>query len=107
MQLYLRRVSAFGIALAFMAPLLGTSNAWAYNARAPEKPATAATRAANLAVLRQLPFSDRADFEDATRGLIESPQTLSIMSEARGQMAWDIEGFRKFIDVNKPAPHKP
>ena len=34
------------------------------------KPATGPTAAANRAVLRELPFQDRSDFEDAQRGHI-------------------------------------
>jgi alkyl sulfatase BDS1-like metallo-beta-lactamase superfamily hydrolase len=70
----------------------------------PAKPATAATRAANQAVLQKLPFSDRTDFDDATRGLIESPSELTILSADGKRAAWDLEAYRKFIDVNKPAP---
>jgi alkyl sulfatase BDS1-like metallo-beta-lactamase superfamily hydrolase len=99
-----RILGTYGIGVGLIIPALVTSTAMAQDDRQAEKPATAATIAANRAVLQQLPFNDRADFDDATRGLIESPPTLSIMSEARGQMAWDIEAFRSFIDLNKPAP---
>ena len=45
------------------------------------KPASAATIAANRKVLESLPFGDRRDFEDAKRGLIEAPETLTIRNE--------------------------
>jgi alkyl sulfatase BDS1-like metallo-beta-lactamase superfamily hydrolase len=44
----------------------------------PSKPATAATKAANQKVLGALPFSDKQDFEDAQRGFIARPETLTI-----------------------------
>ncbi|NQV61558.1 MAG: hypothetical protein HQ502_17965, partial [Alphaproteobacteria bacterium] len=37
---------------------------------AAPKPASAATQAAQRAVLEQLPFSDQGDFEQAQRGFI-------------------------------------
>ncbi len=39
-------------------------------ALAQSKPATKATKAANVAVLEQLPFSDQQDFANAKRGFI-------------------------------------
>jgi alkyl sulfatase BDS1-like metallo-beta-lactamase superfamily hydrolase len=42
------------------------------------KPATEATKAANRALASQLNFNDRQDFEDASRGLIAKPDTLTI-----------------------------
>jgi alkyl sulfatase BDS1-like metallo-beta-lactamase superfamily hydrolase len=73
-------------------------------APAPAKPATAATRAANAAVLEKLPFSDTRDFEDATRGLIESPATLTIPAADGKRIAWDLEEYRRFIKPGAPAP---
>lgn len=42
------------------------------------KPATEATKAANAALKAYLNFDDKQDFEDAQRGLIEAPATLTI-----------------------------
>ncbi|WP_434416312.1 alkyl/aryl-sulfatase [Nannocystis pusilla] len=67
------------------------------------KPATEATRQANAALLQQLPFGDRADFEDAERGLIARPHTLTI-TDADGNVVWDLEPFKKFIRRDAPAP---
>lgn len=47
------------------------------------KPATEATKAANRAVQAYLNFNDREDFENATRGLIAKPDTLTIR-DAKG-----------------------
>jgi len=67
------------------------------------KPATQATRSANAEVLRTLPFSDKADFEDARRGLIARPETLTI-KDAKGNVVWDMEQFKTYIGPDKPAP---
>ena len=70
---------------------------------APSKPATAATKAANQKVLQTLPFNDKADFEDAQRGLIARPDTLTIR-DAKGNPVWDLESYKKYIGLDKPAP---
>ena len=67
------------------------------------KPATAATKAANATVLEALPFSDKSDFEDATRGFIAKPDTLTI-KDAKGNMVWDMESYKKYIGTDTPAP---
>jgi alkyl sulfatase BDS1-like metallo-beta-lactamase superfamily hydrolase len=69
----------------------------------PSKPATEATQAANAAVLRDLPFADRADFEDAQRGLIARPEKLTI-TDANGKVVWDLEAYKRFISLEAPAP---
>lgn len=70
---------------------------------APSKPATAATKAANAAVLKALSFADKEDFELATRGLIDKPDTLTI-KDAKGNVVWDLETYKGYIGVDKPAP---
>ncbi|NNK31614.1 MAG: MBL fold metallo-hydrolase [Xanthomonadales bacterium] len=50
---------------------------------------TAATVAANSAVLERLDFSDRQDFEDAERGLIASDPDLRILAED-GSAVWNL-----------------
>lgn len=73
-------------------------------ARAPtSKPATEATRRSNAAVLRQLDFADRQEFEDAKRGLIARPETLTIRS-AQGRVVWDLERYKTYIGDDKLAP---
>ncbi|MCA1380939.1 alkyl sulfatase BDS1-like metallo-beta-lactamase superfamily hydrolase [Bradyrhizobium yuanmingense] len=67
------------------------------------KPATAATKAANDALRKYLNFDDKEDFENAARGLIAKPETLTIRDE-KGGIVWDLETYKKFIDVDKPAP---
>ncbi len=72
-------------------------------AQTQPKPATEATKAANRAVQQYLNFNDRSDFEDATRGLIAKPDTLTI-KDAKGNVVWDLEEYKKYISADKPAP---
>lgn len=67
------------------------------------KPASEATKAANQKLLDTLPFNDRGDFEDAARGLLARPDTLTI-KDADGNVVWDMESFKSYIDDDKPAP---
>lgn len=67
------------------------------------KPASSATQAANSVVQRQLPFNDKTDFEDAQRGLIARPDTLTI-KDPEGKVVWDLESYKQYIGMDKPAP---
>ncbi len=67
------------------------------------KGATEATKAANKKLADSLPFNDKADFEDAKRGLIDRPDTLTIKN-ANGDVIWDLEEYKKYIGDDKPAP---
>ncbi len=80
-----------------------SATAWSQPAPAPGKPATAATKAANQQVLRSLPFADKTDFEDAQRGFIAAPESLTIKNAA-GAVVWDLEAYKKYIGLDKPAP---
>lgn len=75
----------------------------AQSAPASSKPATAATKAANEAVLKALPFNDKEDFANAQRGFIGKPDTLTIKN-AKGDVVWDLEAYKKYISTDKPAP---
>jgi alkyl sulfatase BDS1-like metallo-beta-lactamase superfamily hydrolase len=57
---------------------------------AQSKDAEPATRAANEAFVKSLPFSDRADFDDAKRGFIA---TLAdgVIAGVGGKPAWDTK----------------
>jgi alkyl sulfatase BDS1-like metallo-beta-lactamase superfamily hydrolase len=69
----------------------------------PSKPATAATQAANLKVQQTLPFQNKTDFENAQKGFIGAPKTLTI-KDATGRAIWDLEAYKTFIGLDKPAP---
>lgn len=72
-------------------------------AQTASKPATEATRRANAAMAQQLDFADRQDFEDAKRGLLARPDTLTIKGE-KGNVVWDMEQYKAYIGDDKPAP---
>ena len=90
-------------ALALAACVAVTGAAVAQTPPVPPKAATAATKAANQQVQQTLPFSDKSDFEDAQRGFIGAPETLTIKNAA-GTVVWDLESYKKFIVLDKPAP---
>ncbi len=73
------------------------------SAQAQPKPATEATKAANEAVLKSLPFGNKSDFEDAERGLIARPEHLTIKND-KGDVVWDMEQYKTYIGDDKPAP---
>jgi alkyl sulfatase BDS1-like metallo-beta-lactamase superfamily hydrolase len=66
------------------------------------KDATEFTKRANAEVLGQLPFDDRRDFEEATRGFIAPLSQPTITSE-RGFPIWDSAKF-DFIEEGADAP---
>ncbi len=67
------------------------------------KPATQATIAVNTQVKESLPFSDKQDFEDAQRGFIAQQDVVTI-TNANGDVVWDLEAYKKYIGLDKPAP---
>jgi alkyl sulfatase BDS1-like metallo-beta-lactamase superfamily hydrolase len=66
---------------------------------------TAATVAANEAVRDSLDFSDRQDFEDATRGLIATDPALRARTE-NGGIVWDMPAYA-FIGDEVPGSVNP
>jgi alkyl sulfatase BDS1-like metallo-beta-lactamase superfamily hydrolase len=90
-------ISALTSALTLAATLSGA------NAQSAPKPASEATKAANRALQQYLNFGDREDFDNATRGLIARPDTLTIRN-AKGDVVWDLEAYKGYIGVDKPAP---
>ena len=66
---------------------------------------TAATIAANRAVLEALDFSDEQDFQDASRGLIASDPSLRVLSDD-GSTVWDLSA-NAFISGEAPASVNP
>lgn len=67
--------------------------------------ATDATRAANERFAKDLPLSDRADFEDARRGFLGAIEGGVIKAED-GRVVWDIARFG-FLDGAAPATVNP
>ena len=66
---------------------------------------TLATVEYNAAVLEDLDFSDRQDFEDASRGLIASDPSLKIMAKD-DSLVWNLAANR-FIAGDAPASVNP
>jgi alkyl sulfatase BDS1-like metallo-beta-lactamase superfamily hydrolase len=89
--------------LAFLMVSTAAGSADAAENAAGPKDATEATRQANAAVMGQLPFSDREDFELAVRGLIaKAPPTIA-GGRPGVPVAWDLAGYA-FIAPDAPAP---
>lgn len=79
----------------------GTTPAYAQDA-ATQKDATEATRAANDALLTQLPFDDTSDFDDAKRGLI-APLPTEMIEGQGGNAIWNPQQY-SFITEGAEAP---
>jgi alkyl sulfatase BDS1-like metallo-beta-lactamase superfamily hydrolase len=60
------------------------------------------TRALHAAALEELPFEDREDFQDATRGLLASEPRL-VLQDARGRVVWDMSAY-DFLRRDQAAP---
>lgn len=72
--------------------LLITLSATLAAAAEETKPASESTRRANAAILRQLPFDDVEDFEDAGRGFIATLDPPVVLT-ADGRTVWDARPF--------------
>ena len=66
------------------------------------KPATGFTAETNAAVYDQLDFNDKQEYEFATRGLIDAPETLELVDED-GTVVWSQEAYA-FLDEYEKAP---
>jgi len=67
------------------------------------KPATAATKEKNAAVLKELPFQNREDFAEAQRGLIATIDP-PVIRGASGLPIWDLSAYSRFVNLDTPAP---
>ncbi|WP_256659092.1 MBL fold metallo-hydrolase [Pseudomonas sp. Leaf58] len=76
-----------------------TTQAWAEE---PPKPATDATKAANDALLKELPFNDKTSFELAHKGFVAPLPTEPIKGPS-GNMIWDPNKYN-FIKEGQAAP---
>ena len=57
------------------------------------KPATEVTKAANAAVLKELPFNNKQAFEDSKRGFIAPLENKGVVKNAKGDVIWDLPKF--------------
>lgn len=93
------RLWKFSSSFLLAAAISMTTHAWA--AEAP-KPATDATKAANDALLQELPFNDKTSFELAHKGFIAPLPSDPIKGE-KGNMIWDPAKYN-FIKEGEAAP---
>ncbi|MGC4012694.1 MAG: alkyl sulfatase dimerization domain-containing protein [Pseudomonas sp.] len=93
------RLWKFSSSFLLAAAISMTTQAWA--AEAP-KPATDATKAANDALLQELPFSDKTSFELAHKGFIAPLPSEPIKGE-KGNLIWDPAKYN-FIKEGEAAP---
>jgi alkyl sulfatase BDS1-like metallo-beta-lactamase superfamily hydrolase len=73
------------------------------NAEDAAKPATQATKAANVAVLETLPFNDKQAFEDSKRGFIAPLENNGVVKNAKGVTVYDLQRY-DYLAGDKPAP---
>lgn len=74
------------------------------------KAASKFTTERNRAVLSELPFNDRQDFEFAAKGLIAKPDTKQIKND-NGEVIWDLAQYDflkkdKFVDSINPSLYR-
>jgi alkyl sulfatase BDS1-like metallo-beta-lactamase superfamily hydrolase len=70
------------------------------------KDAQPATQQANAAVLQELNFADREDFEDAQRGLIAAPAD-AVIKDGNGQEVWNLQAYEFLKQATAPATVNP
>jgi alkyl sulfatase BDS1-like metallo-beta-lactamase superfamily hydrolase len=63
--------------------------------------ATDATKQANSALLRQLPFNDNSDFDDANKGFIAAPPAEAIKGSS-GNLIWNPQQYGFIKDATAP-----
>lgn len=84
--------------------VLGLAMLVALSANAADpKDATKATIDMNNQVKKDLPFSDKKDFENAQKGFIAKQDVVTIKNET-GDVVWDLEAYKKYIGLDKPSP---
>ena len=93
-------------ALAFTMTGCGSSTASAVSELTAEsKPATQYTIDANQEVYALLDFEDTTEFENATKGLLASPDTLDICDE-NGKVVWSQKAYA-FLNQDAPDTANP
>ncbi|WP_414157384.1 alkyl/aryl-sulfatase [Pseudomonas sp. BNK-15] len=90
--------------LRYLPILLALALPSAVLAQAPANDATDLTRQSNQQWLQRLPFDDRADFDNARRGLLESVDQAVL--NADGKTVWDLQRYA-FLKGEAPATVNP
>jgi alkyl sulfatase BDS1-like metallo-beta-lactamase superfamily hydrolase len=65
------------------------------------KQATEATKAHNAKLLELLPFANKQDVKDATRGFIAPLPNNGVINNDKGQPVWDMRNFQFILDQEK------
>ncbi len=89
-----------------MTPAAAPGAASAPGAIQPSKDPTTYTVQANAALLNELPFADRQDFEDAGRGLVATLPDLTVLAED-GRTVWSLTGYDFLQQDEAPASVNP
>ena len=74
--------------------------------REKPKDATASVVAQQAAVRKALPFSDTADFDDASRGFLGTIENAKVLS-ASGRTVWSLEAYGFLSEAESPATVNP
>lgn len=82
-----RTMKGSRLASAALATLFLATSTSAWTQQAP-KPAEDATKKANAALLKELPFSDKTSFELAHKGFV-APLPEGMIKGAQGNLVWD------------------
>lgn len=96
-----RPLKLASVAFSLVAAIAMATQAIAAEAEKP-KPAAAATKAANDALLKELPFNDKTSFELAHKGFI-APLPSTVIKGASGNVIWDPAKY-SFIKEGEQAP---
>jgi alkyl sulfatase BDS1-like metallo-beta-lactamase superfamily hydrolase len=89
----------FSIIIAICMVLIGPVPASSDSAK--PKQATAVTKKHNTRLLELLPFADKQDLEDATRGFIAPLPKNGVITNDKGQPVWDMRKFQFILDQEK------
>ena len=92
------RVTAAGLTLALAAAMAQAQTS------GDSKPASPTTLEFNKNSTASLPWSDRADFANARRGLIARLPDNGVIKDANGGIVWDLSKFTGFIKDGAAAP---
>jgi alkyl sulfatase BDS1-like metallo-beta-lactamase superfamily hydrolase len=68
------------------------------------EPASPSTPEFNKNSTASLPWSDKADFANAKRGLIARLPDNGVIRDKNGSIVWDLSRFTGFIKDEAPAP---
>ncbi|MNF44056.1 Metallo-beta-lactamase superfamily protein [compost metagenome] len=96
-----RPLKVAGTICSLVAAIALTTQAFAAESEKP-KPASEATKAANNALLQELPFNDKTSFELAHKGFI-APLPTGVLKGASGNVIWDPTKYA-FIKEGEVAP---